>query len=143
MRKLWQVSQILGSRSPFDLLDHNEAQLDFILEMYAEDNPDRGTFIRANNQPPLSAAKLAAAWERVLVGDAHRARMERYTPPALAAKLRDLAKGPPKPVIRRGPAAKDAKYEAPGSTVHRPEGAGHAQGGEPQFRGKAVQPPRR
>lgn len=72
-KKLWQVSRLLGDRSPFDpyVLDHNEAQLDFILEMYALENPRRARFVRPD-QPSegLKHSQAQARWVDVLRGSA-------------------------------------------------------------------------
>ncbi len=71
-QKVWRVSQIL-QMSPFpgDLIDHTEAELDFVLEMYAADHPDQYRFTRNNGAPaPLTESERLAAWDRVLVGKA-------------------------------------------------------------------------
>ena len=115
-RKLWQVSRILGSRSPFDqdLLAHTEAQLDFILEMYAGDNPEAAKFTRpGQSSTDISQAKLDAAWERVLVGSAKAAMMKGRMPSAAVQEILrqrqeriDAMKRHSVPHIRMGPGAK-------------------------------------
>jgi hypothetical protein len=72
-QKLWQVSRLLGDRSPFDpyILEHNEAQLDFILEMYALENPRRARFIRPGQVTEgLKRSQSQARWVDVLRGPA-------------------------------------------------------------------------
>jgi hypothetical protein len=57
--------------SPFsrDLLNHTEAELDFILEMYAADHPEKFKFTRPGEEQ-RSKAEVRAAWDRVLTGAA-------------------------------------------------------------------------
>lgn len=70
LRKLWRVSRILGNISPFneELLRHNEAQLDFIMEMYAEDHEEEYEFVRPSKPKPLAMHERLAAMENVLLG---------------------------------------------------------------------------
>lgn len=57
------------------LLAHNEAQLDFILEMWAKDNPKRGRFVRGGKIDDGMAETLARkGWTDVLRG----AALDRY-----------------------------------------------------------------
>ena len=51
-------------------MNHNEAQIDFILESYAKDNPEEFTFVRSGEEKPLSDAEYKAAMESVLIGSA-------------------------------------------------------------------------
>ena len=94
--------------SPFslDLLSHTEAQLDFILEMYALDNPERGTFVRAGVEKSMTPVQEAVAWEAVLVGKAHDAMMAPMMPSeATLGVLRQMERMS-KPQMRMGPGAK-------------------------------------
>ena len=95
---------MLQGRSPFELLDHTEAELDFILEMFAQDNPDRGKFFRTGQEDPPSRAEVEAAWERVLVGRAHHEMMSKFLPEALREALRNFDRRS-KPQFKMGPAA--------------------------------------
>lgn len=65
--------------SPFsrDLLDLNEAQIDFILEMQAIDDPEHFQFTRTANPKMPSQSEVAAAWERVLIGKAKTGFLDR------------------------------------------------------------------
>lgn len=97
LNKLWQISKIIGNEkagNPFDekLLRLNEAQLDFILEKYVEDDPKRGKFFRPG-RPSASEPKRQAAWEHVLMGKARDAFMARFTmSPAVLARSEALGK---------------------------------------------------
>lgn len=144
MVKLWQVHKLTpGSRSPFDYRDHTEAELDFILEMTALDHPDQGVFIRAGQAPKISKSKLAAAWERVLVGKAHREMIEKWVPPAIAnlLKVRWSKQVAPQPVFRPGPAA--GSHGAGGPDLNRYTKPGNAVGGEHRPPGEGLQKPRK
>lgn len=69
--------------SPFDetMLQHNEAQLDFILEMYSIDNPTKLKFSRpGREQPGLEQVKAKAGWADVLVGKAREEYMRPHMP---------------------------------------------------------------
>lgn len=92
-KKLWQVSQLLKC-SPFDptLLEHTEAQLDFILEMYATDHPDEYTFVRQGDVPALSDPERRAAWDRVLTGSAKTRLLPRMPLAAMKAYEAALSK---------------------------------------------------
>ena len=81
--KLWRCSQILH-KSPFDedVLRHTEAQLDFILEMYAADHPDEFKFTRGSDPQPLTRAEMLAAWEGRLLGQEH----ERFLMPKMPSE---------------------------------------------------------
>jgi hypothetical protein len=72
-RKLWAVATIQGHKNPFGkpILEYNLAELDFILEMEALNNPREFTFHRdgiASDGSHIPEAK--AAWSRVLRGSA-------------------------------------------------------------------------
>lgn len=84
-KKLWMVSRVLNT-SPFspDLLNHTEAQLDFILEMHAADNPDDFRFVRPGMVTPLPSPEAKAEWERRLIGTAHDRYMHKRMPSAAA-----------------------------------------------------------
>lgn len=92
-RKLWQVSQILEI-SPFDpgLLSHNEAQLDFILEMWAKDNPKRGRFVREGKASDGMADTMARkGWADVLRGAALNDYLAtQMPPPAVMRRIREM-----------------------------------------------------
>lgn len=105
MKKLWQASQILGSKSPFDLLDHTQAELDFILEKYADENPKAARFTRLGKTQPLSRAELDAAWDKVLVGRAHREMMGARMPSEAVMAVLRRREALSKPQIVKGPAA--------------------------------------
>lgn len=64
--------------SPFsqEISRLNEAQLDWVLERYAADEPDKATFSRG--APKASQPEINAAWERVFIGKAHSSFMERF-----------------------------------------------------------------
>lgn len=67
------MSQILNV-SPFDpsILGHNEAQLDFILEMYSLDYPDKLKFNRPGRASPgVEEVQAEAEWANVLRGKAY------------------------------------------------------------------------
>jgi hypothetical protein len=74
------------------VLNHTEAQLDFILESYAIDNPDDFKFIRSGEEEALPDHMQKAALESVLVGRAHADFMKSFMPPKIvfekAAQLR-------------------------------------------------------
>lgn len=101
---MWQVSRILGC-SPFspDLLTHSAQQLDFILEMHAEDHPKQYRFNR--DGAPLDGPARDQAWERVLLGAANDEVSRPRNFDALAAKLEALERRQ-QPVVAMGPAAR-------------------------------------
>ena len=78
--------------SPFhpDLLNHNEAQLDFILEMYVRDNPkSRIRIERPGSGTGRDAVEAETAWANVLTGKSHDAFMAAHLPPpAVMARLK-------------------------------------------------------
>ncbi len=81
-------------------------QLDFILEMHSQDNPENTTFIRAGQIKTLQPAEMAAAWERVLVGNANDEMMRKLVPSeAVMARLRNEHKYM-KPTIKMGQGSK-------------------------------------
>lgn len=81
--KLWEVSRILGNRSPFDpyILEHTEAQLDFILEMYAKDNPRTRRFVRPGRiEDGTREVMVTKGWADVLTGAALARFMRKRLP---------------------------------------------------------------
>lgn len=98
------MSQILH-QSPFnpDLLNHNEAQLDFILEMHCLDHPKEMTFVRPGKVSPAEAPRIAKQWADVLRGKALGEFMATRMPSADVMKVlraRQQA-GQVRPVVRR------------------------------------------
>ena len=89
--KIWRVSRILGNISPFsdELLRHTEAQLDFILEMYAKDHPDEYRLVRTGDPGEKTPAEIAAAWESAFIG---RARQEFLAPMMPSKAVLEAAK---------------------------------------------------
>lgn len=77
-RKLWLASKIQGHRNPFGkpLTEYNVAQLDFILEMAALDEPDRYSFTR-QSETTTTQPQALAAWSDVLIGPLQSAYMDR------------------------------------------------------------------
>ena len=73
LRKLWLVAKIQGHKNPFspELLRLNVAQIDFVLEMAALDEPDKYHFQRAG-RAPAPKPETTAAWFDALKGDARR-----------------------------------------------------------------------
>lgn len=63
------VSVIQGHKNPFrdEIIDLNEAQLDFILEMESIDHPDQLSFKRGSG---AAEPEIKAAWDSVLRGPA-------------------------------------------------------------------------
>lgn len=82
------MAQILHL-SPFnpDLLNHNEAQLDFILEMYASDHPKEMTFVRPGKPNPAQGPQIAKQWADVLRGEALAQFMGARMPSAEVMKV--------------------------------------------------------
>lgn len=76
-RKLWLASTIQGHRNPFGkpLLEYNMAQLDFVLEMMALEQPERYSFVRSESSGTSSASM--AKWTDVLKGAVLTRFMER------------------------------------------------------------------
>ena len=71
------ASRILGNHAaggPFgkSLAEHTQAELDFILEMGAKDEPDRFVFLRNGRDSRHDASEAAAAWAAVAANDAQR-----------------------------------------------------------------------
>lgn len=62
--------------------------MDFVLEMYAKDNPETFRFSRGGEEAPTKAA-INASWERVLIGKAHDSFIGRFIDPRAMAGLRD------------------------------------------------------
>lgn len=74
------ASRILGSHAaggPFGkpLTQHTPAELDFILEMGARDEPERFTFLRNGVDPRRVASEAAAAWASVAIDNADRLKV--------------------------------------------------------------------
>jgi hypothetical protein len=72
---LWLASKVLGSHvagGPFGkpLTDYTVAELDFVLEMGALDEPNRFTFTRGGRDPTRAAVDMHTAWMRVRTGAA-------------------------------------------------------------------------
>ena len=91
--KLWIASRILGGHAPGGpfgkpLPQYTMAELDFVLEMAARDDPEHFTFIRGGRDPRKAQGEARAAWFRVLKGKARAERMEKD---GLAAATRRLA----------------------------------------------------
>lgn len=78
---MWRISRILNT-SPFDpkLLDHTEAELDFILESFALDNPEEFRFVRPGETDKPTPAELHAAMESVLLGTARDSFLAQFMP---------------------------------------------------------------
>jgi hypothetical protein len=103
-KKLWQVATIQGHHNPFlpDLLALNEAQLDFILEMWAVDNPKRGRFVREGKSPGMTEAKARARWADVLRGPALAAYLAQHMPSqAVLQRLRNAGTRRVRPMVRQ------------------------------------------
>jgi hypothetical protein len=68
---LWLASRIQGHSNPFGkaLVDYSVAELDFVLEMAAIDEPGRYEFQRGGVAQPTQAA-INAAWHDVRSGKA-------------------------------------------------------------------------
>lgn len=66
-QRLWRVSRCLNNCSPFsqEILSLNRAEMDFILEMYSKDNPEKLKF-RRNVGAEQSVALVA--WANFLTG---------------------------------------------------------------------------
>ena len=114
--KLWQVAKIQGHHNPFhpDLLALNTAQLDFILEMWAADNPKRGRFVRPGKTiSGMSDTLSRKAWADRLRGPALKEYLATQMPSeAVLARLRGV--GNPRQVRRmvRTPSAAAAAARA-------------------------------
>ena len=67
-----------GAGGPFGkpLPAHTAAELDFILEMGARDDPDRFSFMRGGRDERRAVPEIAAAWTKVLKGKALEKRLE-------------------------------------------------------------------
>jgi hypothetical protein len=93
--KLYQFGKVLKHvRSPFsdDPLAHTEAQMDWLMEMFASEHPEEYEFVRPNRIKPLSAHEKAAKWDVVLQG---RAKMDFLKPmmpsEAVLRRAREIA----------------------------------------------------
>lgn len=86
------------------MLDHNEAQLDFILEMYSIDHPDQLKFERpGKKEPGLKEVEEKVGWANVLIGKALEAYMNKHMPSqGVLDKLRGL-NSPAGNVVQLGP----------------------------------------
>jgi hypothetical protein len=91
-RKLWQVSEIF-QQPPFpgELVDYNEAQLDWCLEMYAKAHPDEYTFRRVGQNDAAPEPERLQAWDKVLIGKAKKSFMPKM--PLAALKEYSVALG--------------------------------------------------
>lgn len=91
---------------PFDkkLKKLNEIQLDFILEMYAEDHPDEFKFTKPGQLENVAESDMKASWSHVLKGKALMQYNTKLVPlnDALRETLKNIGK-PIKPVIRTYP----------------------------------------
>lgn len=69
--KLWQAAKIQGHKNPFGkpLPEYTVAELDFVLEMEARDNPKEFVFVRDGESSDGShVTEAKAAWVGVLRG---------------------------------------------------------------------------
>lgn len=78
------ASRILGSHAaggPFGkpLTQHTPAELDFILEMGANDEPERFVFLRGGKDPRREAAEKAAAWVSIAANDREKLKVAGLT----------------------------------------------------------------
>ena len=71
------------------LEQYTEAELDFVLEMYAQDNPDQYSFMRGQDKQ-LSAPEQKAAWERAFSGKAKVDFMPKIPLAAIMKRAHDL-----------------------------------------------------
>jgi hypothetical protein len=81
--------------SPFDpaLLNHNEAQLDFILQMYVRDHPRGPLQIERPGAPRIINPETQ--WADVLTGTDYERYMAKQMPPeAVLQRLRGLSRSP-------------------------------------------------
>ena len=88
--KLWVASKVLGGHAaggPFGkrLVEHTPAELDFILEMAARDEPDKYAFRRAGTPDPMQRTEAGAAWYDRALGGSLRKSLEAATARARAA----------------------------------------------------------
>jgi hypothetical protein len=67
-------------------MKHTEAQLDFILEMYAQENPDEYEFVRPGKPKPLSDPEMKQRMESVLLGKARDKFFANMMPSAAVLK---------------------------------------------------------
>ena len=119
-RKLWLASRILGAHSsggPFGkpLPEHTPAEIDFILEMGAADEPDRYTFLRGGKSARQAESEKRAAWFNAVSGKALQERMEadglaeaQRRLKAYKAKQGGLSGGMKPGITRGGKAVNDA-----------------------------------
>lgn len=99
---------IILHKSPFDptLLTHNEAQLDFILEMYSLDNPNILKFNRPGKlSRGVEQSQASASWADVLTGEAYDNYMASKMPSksvlAILRGMRELSTVTPMKVTRK------------------------------------------
>lgn len=114
------MAKIQGHHNPFspDLLSLNEAQLDFILEMWAADNPKRGRFVREGATTSGMDDSLARKkWADVLRGPALQKYLAGHMPPqAVLDRLRAAA-----PMTRGRPMPRQIRPEQrPGQRPPQP-----------------------
>ena len=102
LRKLWLVAKIQGHKNPFspELLRLNVAQIDFVLEMAALDEPDRYHFHRkgraAPPQPETTAAWFDAAYGKNALGralEAASARLASWRSNAMPQRRQGFSRG--------------------------------------------------
>lgn len=75
-------------------MQHTEAQLDFVLEMYSADHPDEFKFMRGSEKEPLTRAEILAEWEKKLIGKERDAfLMPKLPSDAVLKKAEKLASG--------------------------------------------------
>lgn len=76
------MSRILNNISPFSetITSLNHAQIDFILEMYAKDNPKDYRFIRGDQLDEADQTQVLARWEAVLIDKAKSEFWKRFMP---------------------------------------------------------------
>lgn len=83
---------------PGELIDYNEAQLDWCLEMYAAQHPDEYTFNRGGKPKVLSEPERLAAWDRVTIGKAKMSFMPKL--PLAAMRAYDATLGKAMDIIK-------------------------------------------
>lgn len=85
---MWRASRIVGGITPFsdELLNLTIPQIDFIIEMGAQDDPSLGTFQRMGEIKTVSEPERLAAWHKVLRGKGAKAIMGKMMPSAAVLK---------------------------------------------------------
>ena len=82
-QKIWRVSRVLGELNPFseEIQSLTEPRIDWILEMYSRDHPDKLRFERASTVArKVADASVRAGWANVLIGHARREWESRFKP---------------------------------------------------------------